>query len=322
VENERTVPKEFSACGGSAPLEGSLLLQGLLVLVVNDNETNRRILRPMLENWGMLATIVASGAEGIKEMLGSTCSGRPFALVLLDGMPKMNGFMARAFPVSHFCDAFGGVRDSLEQRGKSMSFPIVGIGASAGGLVSISALLAVIPASTGMAYVFVQHLDPAHGSHLAKILSNRTALLVEEAREGKIFPNHLYVNIPNKTLTITSDVLHLRSRDPAERPHRPVDILFLSLAKKRGSNAIGVILSGSGSDGAKGIQAIKKAGGITFAEGENSASFFGMPSSAIQTGCVDFILNPRDIAQGLVSISQQVLSPKRTDKLIGEGPEP
>jgi two-component system, chemotaxis family, CheB/CheR fusion protein len=138
-----------------------------------------------------------------------------------------------------------------------MSVPIVGIGGSAGGLESISELLAGIPTGTGMAYVFVQHLDPAHGSHLAKILSNRTALPVEEAREGEIFPDHLYVIIPNKSLTITSDVLHLRSRDPAERPHRPIDILFLSLAEKRGSDAIGVILSGSGSDGAKGIKAIK-----------------------------------------------------------------
>ena len=150
-----------------------------------------------------------------------------------------------------------------------------------------------------MAYVFVQHLDPGHASHLAKILSNRAALPVEEAREGEIFPDHLYVIIPNITLTITSHGLHLRSRDPAERPHRPVDIFFLSLAEKRGPNVIGVILSGSGSDGAKGIQAIKQAGGITFAQDENSARFFGMPGSAIKTGCVDFILAPGDIAQEL-----------------------
>ena len=195
-----------------------------------------------------------------------------------------------------------------------MSFPIVGIGASAGGLESISTLLAGIPASTGMAYVFVQHLDPAHGSHLAKILSNKTTLPVEEAREGEIFPDHLYVIIPNTTLTITNHVLHLRSRDPAQRPHRPVDILFLSLAEERGPNVIGVILSGSGSDGAKGIQAIKEAGGLTFAEGEESASFFGMPSSAIQTGCVDFILNPCNIARRLTSISRHhCLKRKKTN---------
>jgi CheB methylesterase len=117
-----------------------------------------------------------------------------------------------------------------------MSFPIVGIGASGGGLESISALLAGIPASTGMAYVFVQHLDPGHVSHLAELLSNRAALPVEEAREGEIFPDHLYVMIPNTTLTITSHVLHLTSRDPAQRLHRPVDMIFLSLAENRGPN--------------------------------------------------------------------------------------
>ena len=186
-----------------------------------------------------------------------------------------------------------------------MYFPIVGIGASAGGLESISALLAGIPASTGMAYVYVQHLDPGCASHLAKILSSRAALPVEEAREGKIFPDHMYVIIPNITLTITSDVLHLRRRDPDERPHRPIDNLFLSLAESKRPNVIGVILSGSGSDGAKGIQAIKEAGGVTFAEGIESASFFGMPSSAIQTGCVDFILNPFDIARRLTEISRR-----------------
>ena len=186
-----------------------------------------------------------------------------------------------------------------------MSFTIVGIGASAGGLESISALLAGIPASTGMAYVFVQHLDPGHASHLAEILSKRAGFPVEQAREGlKILPDRLYVIAPNTTLTIGGDVLHLRSRDPAERPHRPVDVLFHSLAQQRGSNAIGIILSGSGSDGAKGIQAIKQAGGITFAQDESSALFFVMPSSAIRTGCVDFILNPGDIAQELKSISR------------------
>jgi len=110
-----------------------------------------------------------------------------------------------------------------------MSFPIVGIGASAGGLESIFTLLAGIPASTGMEYVFVQHLDPGHASHLAKILSNRAALPVEEARDGEIFPDHLYVIMPNITLTITSHGLHLRSRDPAQRPHRPVDDRRLDL---------------------------------------------------------------------------------------------
>jgi two-component system, chemotaxis family, CheB/CheR fusion protein len=100
--------------------------------------------------------------------------------------------------------------------------------------------------------------------------------------------------------------LHLSSRDPAERPHRPVDAFFHSLARERGPNAIGIILSGSGSDGAKGIQALKQAGGITFAQDESSALFYGMPNSAIRTGCVDFILSPGDIALELINISRHL----------------
>jgi two-component system CheB/CheR fusion protein len=93
---------------------------------------------------------------------------------------------------------------------------------------------------------------------------------------------------PNTTLTIGGGVLHLGIRDPAEMPHRPVDAFLHSFAQQRGPNAIGIILSGSGSDGAKGIQSVKKAGGITFAQDKSSALFYGMPNSAIQTGCVDF----------------------------------
>ena len=103
---------------------------------------------------------------------------------------------------------------------------------------------------------------------------------------------------PNTTLIISGDVLHLRKRDPTERPHHPVDMLFHSLAKQRGPNVIGIILSGSGSDGSKGIQKIKQAGGITFAQDESSTLFFGMPSSAIKTGCVDLILVPGRLRRG------------------------
>ena len=157
-----------------------------------------------------------------------------------------------------------------------------------------------------MAYVFVQHLHSGTCQAFSGNSLQEGGIPVEQAREGlKILPDRLYVIAPNTTLTIGGDVLHLRSRDPAERPHRPINSLFLSLAENRRPNVIGVILSGSGSDGAKGIQAIKEAGGITFAEAEDSASFSGMPSSAIQTGCVDFILNPCDIARGLIDISRQ-----------------
>jgi two-component system CheB/CheR fusion protein len=115
-----------------------------------------------------------------------------------------------------------------------MFLPIVGIGASAGGLESFSEFLARVPAGTGMAFVFVQHLDPGHASLLVEILSKRAGFPVEQAREGvKILPDRLYVIAPNTTLTIGGDVLHLRSRDPVERPHRPVDAFFHSLAQER-----------------------------------------------------------------------------------------
>jgi two-component system CheB/CheR fusion protein len=188
-----------------------------------------------------------------------------------------------------------------------MSLPIVGIGASAGGLESFSELLVRVPTDMGMAYVFVQHLDPGHASRLVEILSKRARFPVEQARDGlKILPNRLYVIAPNTTLTIGAGVLHLSGRDPAERPHRPVDAFLHSLAQERGPNAIGIILSGSGSDGAKGIQAVKQAGGITFAQDESSALFYGMPNSAIRTGGVDFILNPGAIAQELIKISRHL----------------
>jgi two-component system CheB/CheR fusion protein len=186
-----------------------------------------------------------------------------------------------------------------------MSIAIAGIGASAGGIESFCELIAHLPAKTGMAYVFVQHLDPAHRSHLVQILSKWARFPVEQAREGvKTVPDHLFVIAPNTTLTSGEDVLHTRIRDPAESPHRPIDIFFRSLAEQRGIGAIGIVLSGTGSDGAKGIQAIKQAGGTTFAQDKSSALFFGMPSSAIKTGCVDFILAPADIAQELIRISQ------------------
>jgi two-component system, chemotaxis family, CheB/CheR fusion protein len=190
---------------------------------------------------------------------------------------------------------------------QAMSLPIVGIGASAGGLESFSELLARVPAGTGMAYVFVLHLDPGRASLSVEILSKRTGFPVEQALEGvKILPDHLYVIAPNTTLTLGDGVLHSRSRDPAERPHRPVDAFFHALAQERGPNAIAIILSGSGTDGAKGIQAVKQAGGITFAQDKSSALFNGMPNSAIQTGCVDFILSPGDIALELINISRHL----------------
>jgi two-component system, chemotaxis family, CheB/CheR fusion protein len=181
-----------------------------------------------------------------------------------------------------------------------MSFPVVGVGASAGGLEAFSELLANLPTNTGMAFLLVQHLDPTHSSFLVEILSKQTRMPVEEAREGvEIRPDHVYVLPPNNTLTVAGNRLHLSSRETIEQRRSPVDILFDSLAD-RGISAIGVILSGSGTDGAKGVQTLKEAGGIIFAQEESSARFSGMPKSAIQTGSVDFVSSPSMIARELV----------------------
>ena len=187
----------------------------------------------------------------------------------------------------------------------AMPVPAVGIGASAGGLEAIGELLAALPAATGMAYLVVQHLDPERASLLAEILAKKTSMPVAEVRDGtSIAPDHVYIIPPNTLLSVSADAMHLEPRAEGRQPSMPVDVLFHSLARERGRNAIGVVLSGSGSDGARGLQAIKEAGGITFAQHEASAGFSGMPKSAIGTGCVDFVLTPPEMAATLARLGR------------------
>jgi two-component system CheB/CheR fusion protein len=183
-------------------------------------------------------------------------------------------------------------------------FPIVGIGASAGGLEACLAFLAALPSQTGMAFILIQHLEPNHESHLPEILSRGTAMPVVQARQGtRVEKDHLYVIPPNAMLVIKDGVLHLSPRGESPNPHYAIDEFFLSLADDQGSHAIGVILSGSSSDGAQGLRAIKCASGTTFSQDEESAKYCGMPHSAIATGAVDFILPPLAIAAELARIS-------------------
>ena len=184
-------------------------------------------------------------------------------------------------------------------------FPVVGIGASAGGLEAFTRLLHVLPTVTGMAFVYIQHLDPTHPSMLAELLARETTMPVQEAEEGlRVQPDHVYVIVPNTNLTISRGTLHLYSRGGQSGMFRPVDEFFNSLASDQETFAIGVILSGTASDGSLGIRAINKAGGITFAQSIESASQDGMPRSAIDTGAVDFVLDPQGIAEELVRIGK------------------
>ena len=198
-------------------------------------------------------------------------------------------------------------------------FPIVGVGASAGGLQAFSALLQALPVDTGLALVFVQHLEAGHASMLAKLLARATSLPVREVNKSlKVEPNHVYVNPPNADLVIRSGILEVSRRKTGAARRLPIDQFFRSLAQDRGSNAFGVILSGTASDGTLGLEAIKAEGGITFAQDEESAQFDGMPRSAIAAGCVDFVLPPEGIAKELARL---VRNPLAVPPAEGQVPE-
>jgi two-component system CheB/CheR fusion protein len=189
--------------------------------------------------------------------------------------------------------------------GPSPPFPIVGVGASAGGLEAFRQLLGALPTDTGMAFVLVQHLDPYHESILAELLSEATLIEVSEVKgDVRVEPNRVYVIPPSKGLILVDGLLRLVPRSPAGSAHMPIDSFLRTLADVQGSRAIGVILSGMGSDGTLGLQAIKGAGGIAFAQEPASAKNDDMPRSAIAAGGVDFILTPREIAHELTRLGR------------------
>jgi two-component system, chemotaxis family, CheB/CheR fusion protein len=184
-------------------------------------------------------------------------------------------------------------------------FPIVGVGASAGGLEAFSQLLGALPIDTGMAFVLVQHLEPSHKSHLTAILSRATTMPVCEVGERmRIESNHVYVIPPNAGLGLAKQALHLVPRPVQPGPYLTIDAFFESLAGNQGRLAIGIVLSGTGSDGSQGIRSIKNAYGITFAQDEGSAQYPAMPRNAVATGAVDYVLAPAQIAAELARISQ------------------
>ena len=182
---------------------------------------------------------------------------------------------------------------------------IVGVGASAGGLEAFTELLSHLPDDTGMAFVLIQHLDPRHDSHLTELLSRGSKMPVSEVTgETRVEANHIYVIPPRSNLGISAGVLHTPPRQ-ASGCNMPVDSFLRELAADRGSKALGVILSGTASDGTLGLQAIRAAGGITFAQDARTAKFDGMPKSAIAAGVVDYVLPPAGIAMQLVALGHQ-----------------
>ena len=176
-------------------------------------------------------------------------------------------------------------------------FPIIGIGASAGGLEAFRQLLQNLPTDTGAAFVLVQHLSPTHGSILPALLARSTAMPVNETIDGvRIEPDHVYVIPSHMDVAITDGHLKLLPRAVPPAQHMPIDLFFRTLAQIQAAKAIGVVLSGNGSDGTLGLLAIKAAGGLCFAQDPQSAAFDGMPHSAIASGSVDAVLPPDGIA--------------------------
>ena len=202
------------------------------------------------------------------------------------------------------------VEPSAAGEGAAGSAPvIVGVGASAGGLEAFTELLSHLPDDTGMAFVLIQHLDPSHESHLAELLAKATRMPVSEVKDGtRARANHVYVIPPRCNLGISGGVLHTSLR-PDRGRNMPVDAFFRALAADRGSRALGVILSGTASDGTLGLQAIQAAGGATFAQEVQTAKCDGMPRSAITAGVVNYVLPPEGIARQLAALARHSRNP-------------
>jgi two-component system chemotaxis response regulator CheB len=190
------------------------------------------------------------------------------------------------------------------QRTSGAAFDIVALAASAGGLTALSRVLAALPADFPAVIVVVQHLDPRHRSVMADILSRRTPLRVKQAEEGEqVSPATVYIAPPNRHLLVNSDgTLSLTQSELVHFLRPSADLLFESVAASYRERAIAVVLTGTGSDGAMGVQAIKKMGGTVIAQDEASAEFFGMPSAAIHSGSVDFVLPLEEIPTALVTL--------------------
>jgi two-component system CheB/CheR fusion protein len=195
---------------------------------------------------------------------------------------------------------------------------VVGIGASAGGLEAFSELLRHLPKTTGMSFVFVQHLEPKQTSRLTEILSRITEMPVEVATDGlRMQQDRVYVMPPGLDLTLSDGILKLEPRTDTGGRHLPIDLFFRSLAREQGNRGVAVVLSGMGSDGTAGLKMVKESGGMTFAQDEQSAQHQGMPRSAVDSGVVDVVTNPRKIAEELARLA---LSP--TSEVAKKRPAP
>ena len=205
------------------------------------------------------------------------------------------------------------------------NFPIIGIGASAGGLAAFETFFSGLPAGTqpDMAFVLIQHLSPEHNSILSELIRHYTDLPVFEVTHGiQVKPNCVYVIPPNHEMTLEQDTLQLKPYDSPNVHPLLIDIFFQSLAKTQEAQAIGVILSGTGSDGVQGLMAIKQQEGIIFTQDLNNIAFEGMPKHAAATGLVDFVLPAQQMMSQIMELTQNrttgqnLVTPEDTERLL------
>jgi two-component system CheB/CheR fusion protein len=188
---------------------------------------------------------------------------------------------------------------------KNGAFPIVGIGMSAGGLEAVIPFLNAMPANSGMGFVIVQHLEPSRTSMLAELLGKQTKMPVVDVEDGmRVEPNRVHVIIPAKTLLIKDGVLRLVEPDEPRSQRHPIDKFLAALAEDCQARAIGIILTGAGSNGTAGLLAIKQAGGLCIAQDPETASFDSMPRHAIGSGAVDYVLAPGKMPEALLAYAR------------------
>jgi len=205
----------------------------------------------------------------------------------------------------------GQSRASAADDEERTAFPVVGIGASAGGLEAFKTFLEGVPPDSGIALVLVQHLSPNRESNLAEIAERHTALHVSEIEDGmEILPNRVYIIPPGMDLDLMGGRLHLMQPSDDGRPRLPIDHFFRSLADDQEERSICIILSGSGSDGTLGLKAIKEVGGMAMVQDPGTADYDGMPTSALETGLVDYVLPPEEMGQQLVRYVEHAFGPE------------
>lgn len=197
----------------------------------------------------------------------------------------------------------------------------VALGASAGGLEAIETFFTHMPPENGLGFIVVQHLSPDYKSLMVELLSKKTTMPVHRAEDGMLVEqNHVYLIPPKKNLTIFHGKLLLTEQEHSKGINLPIDVFLRSLAEDQGEKAVAIILSGTGSDGMRGVRAIKEYGGMVMVQDEESAKFDGMPRAAVSTGLADFILPPEKMPRQLLSFTKHpyVAKTERSETLLGD----